>query len=155
MTPLDRLLRTAEQQGLVKPSQVCERLEISQQTWFNWRDRNHLPEKNWVQVAEKMRLTLDYLIMGRGEPDVGDTLTERERTAVEALRLMLDEQQDRAVRELVSLADENLRIAEQLNRKRPKLGGPILASSRPTATPPSTTPASSAASKPARKGVRR
>jgi hypothetical protein len=155
MSPLERLLQAADQQGLTKPAQVCARLEISPQTWFNWRDRNHLPEKNWVQVAEKMRLTLDYLILGRGEPDVGDTLTERERMAVDALRCMLDEQQDRAVKELVRLAEENLRIAEELNRKRPTLDRTIRASSAPVVTPPSKTPASSASAKPARKGARR
>jgi hypothetical protein len=154
MSPLQRLLDAAELQGLKKPSEICARLKVTQQTFFNWRARNHLPEKEWVRAADAFRLSLDYLVLGRGEPQAADTLTERERAAVEALRCLIEPQQERAVEELVKLAEINWQIAETLFATKPNRTGSLVASSRQQPTPPpSKTPAATSA--PKRKSVRR
>lgn len=127
LTPLDRLLAEAHRRHW-KDADLCRRLGISQQRLNNWKERG-LALAGAVTAAQKLNLSLDYLMFGKS-PAAEDTRAAAEPLALytttpDRQKRMLDlfdqltpVQQDQILSELQAHVDANLAVVKHFSGRK-------------------------------------
>lgn len=66
--------RVAERTGARQDTEIAAALGVSAQAFANWRARGTIPFEKLCQFASKNRVSLDWLVLGRGSASVGQAL---------------------------------------------------------------------------------
>lgn len=126
-TPLERVLAEAHRRHW-KEADLCRRLGISQQRLNNWKSRG-LPADAAIQAAQRLHLSLDYIVFGKpiaqssghstSEPLALYTITpDRQKRLLDLFDQLLPAQQDQILDEIAAAAKANLAIAQHFADKR-------------------------------------
>lgn len=126
-TPLDRLLAEAKRRKW-KDVELCRRLGITPQRLNNWKERG-LPISVAPEIAAKLSLSLDHLIMGRplharGPLQIEEPLTlyqtppSKQKQLLDLFDQLTPTQQDGVLQELKAHVDANLAVVQHFQGKK-------------------------------------
>lgn len=126
-TPLDRLMEEAARRNW-RDAELCRRLKISQQRLNNWKSRG-LPIEGAVLAAQKLSMSLDFLLFGKPAPAntpsrATEPLTlysitpDRQGKLLDLFDQLTPAQQDGVLRELEAHVEANLAVVKHFTNKR-------------------------------------
>lgn len=126
-TPLDRLLSEVKRRKW-KDVELCRRLGISPQRLNNWKERG-LPISVAPEIAAKLNMSLDHLIMGRQHEQHAEHRTEeplalyrtepsKQKQLLELFDQLTPSQQETVLDELRAHVDANLAVVQHFQGKK-------------------------------------
>lgn len=69
--------------SITSDSALCKVLKVSPQTLSSWKLRNKIPYANCVEIGYQRKISLDWLLTGRGDMYLSDAQSEAECTHCE------------------------------------------------------------------------
>lgn len=106
--------------GVTTNVEVAAKLEVSPSTVSDYAGgRTHPPAAKLIAIAEKSHVSLDWLLLGKGEEpaSIVEFLAPEVRSTVEALAAIEDRDVEEVIADLVSDALEE-RAAEMIRNRR-------------------------------------
>lgn len=126
-TPIERLLGEARKRKW-KDADLCRRLEVSAQRLNNWKERG-IPAQAAMEAAQRLNLSLDYLLLGRGpreaeparireELALYTTTPDRQKVLLDLFDQLTPPQQDKVIDELRAHVDANLAVVKHFQGRK-------------------------------------